>query len=84
MTKRQLKSQVKELIKQVLNPKEIDRMVDRIAKQNEEEIAANDVYDYKLAKLITCAIAKELEAQYKPLRDSKTDLTKIEQFYSLL
>jgi hypothetical protein len=81
MTKTDLKKRVKELIRQSLNAKRIDAMVDKICASGAIDLQSCED-NYRMPKQVVCALSKQLYYDYKPLNDDKKSRRQIENIYS--
>lgn len=80
MKKSNLKKMVKELIRQSVNSKRIDKMIDGICSSGLVDLE-NAEENYRLPKQITCAICKQIYSDWHPLYDDRKAKKEIENIW---
>ena len=80
MKKSNLKKMVKELIRQSVNSKRIDKMIDGICLSGLLDLE-NEEETYRLPKQITCAICKQIYSDWQPLSDDRKAKKEIENIW---
>ena len=81
MTKSELLKKFKELKKE--NNKMIDEKLEKLLKSGAINLPDWN-QDFVLAKLIMCAMGKEMQHQWKPLHDSKKMMREVNNFYAMM
>ena len=80
MTNKDLKRRVKELIRQSLNAKRVDEMVNKVIASGCLDVEGAQE-TYRLPKQIVCAISKQLYFDYQPLYDDAKQKREIKNIY---
>ena len=83
MKKSELKKKVKALIKQSMNAKRIDEMVDSICSSGSIDLPSAE-NNYRLPKKVVCAISKQLYHDFQPLGDDRNSKKEIENIFMMM